>query len=173
MTTPTGVITVRRARPEDADAIVSIYNQGITDRVATFETRLRTREEIRQQIETLAGNLAMVVAEERGAVVGWAGYGQYRPRECYCGVGDFSVYVDRAARGHGVGRTLMDALVEAARQAGCWKLVGRIFTFNQPSLTLALKSGFRRVGTYEKHAQLDGQWLDVAIVERVIPENQR
>ncbi len=166
-------IRIRPAEPRDADAIVAIYNQGIDERIATFETRLRTREEIRHQIETLARGLAMVVAEDRtGAVVGWAGYGEYRPRECYRGVGDFSVYVDRSARGRGIGLRLLEGLIEAARACGCWKLVGRIFTFNHSSLTVAERAGFRRVGTYERHAQLDGRWLDVAIVERLIPENQ-
>lgn len=165
-------ITIRAAEPRDADAIVAIYNQGIADRVATFETRLRTREEIRDQIESLASRLAMLVAEDSTGVIGWAGYGEYRPRECYCGIGDYSVYVDRAARGRRVGRRLLEALIEAARSKGCWKLVGRIFTFNEPSLRLADQLGFRRVGVYQRHAELDGEWLDVAIVERLIPENQ-
>lgn len=165
-------IRIRPAEPRDADAIVAIYNQGIEERIATFETRLRTREEIRHQIETLARGLAFVVAEDSGGVVGWAGYGEYRHRECYRGVGDYSVYVDRGARGRGIGLRLLEGLIDAARACGCWKLVGRIFTFNRPSLTLAERAGFRRVGTYERHAQLDGHWLDVAIVERLIPENQ-
>lgn len=163
---------IRTALPRDADAIVAIYNQGIADRVATFETRLRTREEIREQIEALASRLAILVAEDATGVIGWAGYGEYRPRECYRGIGDYSVYVDRVARGRRVGRRLLEALIETARDKGCWKLVGRIFTFNEPSLRLADQTGFRRVGVYERHAQLDGQWLDVAIVERIIPENQ-
>ncbi len=166
-------ITIRDARPTDADAIVAIYNQGIEDRIATFETRLRTVEEMREQLRALADELAMVVAVGGHGVVGWAGYGAYRPRECYHGVGDYSVYVDRAARGHGVGRQLVEALVAAAAAKGCWKLVGRIFTGNEPSLTVADRAGFRRIGTYEKHARLDGAWVDVAVVERLIPENQR
>jgi phosphinothricin acetyltransferase len=165
-------LRIRPAEPRDADAIVAIYNQGITDRVATFETRLRTREEIREQITTLAERLAMVVADEGGTVLGWAGYGQYRPRECYQGIGDYSVYVDRTARGRGIGRRLLDGLIDAARCKGCWKLVGRIFSFNEPSLRIADQAGFRRVGVYERHAQLDGRWLDVTVVERLIPENQ-
>lgn len=165
-------ITIRAAEPRDADAIAAIYNQGIEDRVATFETRLRTAAEIRERITSLASDLAFLVAVRDGAVIGWAGYGTYRPRECYRGVGDYSVYVDRSARGSGVGRRLIEALVEAARGNGCWKLVGRIFTFNEPSLAVAEQTGFRRVGVYQKHARLDGRWLDVAVVERLIPENQ-
>lgn len=166
------MIEIRDAAPDDSDPIVAIYNQGIADRVATFETRLRTREEIREQIANLADGLAMLVAVEGGRIVGWAGFGEYRPRECYRGVGDYSVYVDRTARGRGVGRALMEALVAAARVRGCWKLVGRIFTTNQPSLRLAERAGFRQVGTYQRHARLDGRWLDVTVVEHLIPENQ-
>ena len=165
-------LRIRAAEPRDADAIVAIHNQGIIDRVATFDTRLRSRDEIREQITSLASRLAMLVAEEDNLVVGWAGYGEYRPRDCYRGVGDYSVYVDRAARGRGIGHRLLDALVAAARDKGCWKLVGRIFSFNEPSLRIAERAGFRRVGVYQRHAELDGRWLDVTVVERLISENQ-
>jgi phosphinothricin acetyltransferase len=95
----------------------------------------------------------------------------YRPRACYAGIGEFSIYLDRAARGRGVGRTLLDALVDEARARGYWKLVSRIFPANAASRALCRACGFREVGTYEKHARLDGEWKDVVIVERLIPEN--
>jgi phosphinothricin acetyltransferase len=95
----------------------------------------------------------------------------YRPRECYAGIAEFSVYVAREARGRGAGRLAMERLIEASEDAGLWKLVSRIFPENEPSLALMRSVGFRVVGTYEKHAQLDGVWRDVVIVERLIPEN--
>ena len=95
----------------------------------------------------------------------------HRPRVCYAGIGEFSIYLDRAARGRGVGRQLLDALIGVARERGYWKLVSRIFPFNTASRSLCRSCGFREVGVYEKHAQLDGQWIDVVIVERLILEN--
>ena len=82
------------------------------------------------------------------------------------------MYLDRACRGRGVGRQLVEALVEAASQLGYWKLVSRIFPSNTASRSLCRACGFREVGVYEKHGCLDGQWLDVVIVERLIPQNQ-
>jgi len=163
------VITIRSARDEDAAAIADIYNQGIADRGATFETEPRTREDIQSRMAD--ARLPLLVAEDAGTVVGWAGLSSYRLRACYAGIAEFSIYLDRRTRGHGVGRQLLNALIEAARECGYWKLVSRVFPFNTASRALCRACGFREVGTYEKHSQLDGQWMDVVIVERLIPEN--
>jgi L-amino acid N-acyltransferase YncA len=163
-------IATRSADQSDADAIAGIYNQGIEDRGATFETTPRTPAEMVSKI-ALGDGYPLLVAEDDGVVVGWAGLSEYRPRACYDGIAEFSIYLDRAARGRGIGRVLLTALVEAAREHGFWKLVSRVFPFNSASLGLCRSCGFREVGTYEKHGRLDGQWLDVVIVERLIPEN--
>ena len=163
-------IVIRAAVTDDAAVIASIYNQGIADRSATFETEPRTAADIEAKL-TAADGSATLVAEADGEVIGWAGLSSYRPRACYAGIAEFSIYLDRAARGRGIGRQLLTALVDGARQRGFWKLVSRIFPFNAASRALCLACGFREVGTYEKHGRLDGQWLDVVIVERLIPEN--
>ncbi|AMY10800.1 N-acyltransferase YncA [Luteitalea pratensis] len=113
----------------------------------------------------------MLVAASDGRVLGCASLSSYRPRDCYAGIAEFSIYLDRAARGRGTGRVLLMALIDAARERGFWKLVSRIFPFNTASRALCAACGFREVGIYEKHAPLDGRWLDVVIVERLIPEN--
>jgi L-amino acid N-acyltransferase YncA len=163
-------ITTRAARAADAAAIAAIYNQGIEDRGATFETTPRTAAEILPKID-LGDRFPLLIADDDGVVAGWAGLSEYRTRACYAGIGEFSIYIDRAARGRGIGRLLLRALVDAARDRGYWKLVSRVFPFNAASLSLCRSCGFREVGTYEKHGQLDGRWLDVVIVERLIPEN--
>ena len=160
----------RRATPADADAITSIYNEGIRDRVGTVETRERAVEEIRHWFD---GRHPIVVVEATtGDVVAFASTSTYRPRECYAGIADFSVYVTRAQRGRGAGRVAMDAIIDAARDAGLWKLVSRVFVENAASRRLLQSVGFREVGVYHKHARLDGQWRDAVVVERLIPENQ-
>jgi phosphinothricin acetyltransferase len=172
MTITTG-IRVRAARPDDAAAIARIYNQGIQARIATFESEERTPEERRAWLLGHDAHHPVLVAVDAGdAVVGWADASGYRSRACYAGVAEFSIYVDEAARGQGVGSLLLPALIDAARQAGLWKLLSRIFVENTASRRLCTRAGFREVGIYEKHAQLDGIWRDVVIVERLIPENQ-
>jgi L-amino acid N-acyltransferase YncA len=158
----------RPAVPKDAAAIARIYNQGIAERIATFETRPRRAGEIRSWF---GGRHPVVVVEEDGEVLAFAVTSDYRPRECYRGVAEFSVYADRAARGRGAGRAAMEALIWAAERAGFWKLVSRVFVENAPSRGLLGSLGFREVGIYEKHARLDGVWRDVVIVERLIHPN--
>ena len=164
------MIEIRSAVPTDAATIAAIYNQGIAERAATFETVPRTVGDIDQRLADLA-RYPLLVATDKGAVIGWAGLSSYRPRDCYAGIGEFSVYLDNAARGRGVGRQLMQALIDVARERGYWKLLSRIFLFNIASRALCRSVGFREVGIYEKHGQLEGRWLDVVVVERLIPEN--
>lgn len=158
---------VRAAREGDAPAIAEIYNQGIADRGATFETALRTPADVAEWLRE-GDRFPTLVAEVNGAVVGWGRLSRYRPRACYAGIAECSIYLDRQARGRGAGRLLLDGLIADARSRGFWKLVGRIFPFNTASRALCRSCGFREVGTYEKHAQLDGRWLDVIIVERLL-----
>lgn len=163
------IATIREARQNDADSIANIYNQGIEDRGATFETGLRSSDDIREKLAQ--HRFPMLVAVDSDDILGWAELSAYRPRHCYAGIAEFSIYLDRAARGRGIGRQLLTALVAIAQERGFWKLVSRIFPFNAASRGLCRACGFREVGVYEKHGRLDGQWLDVVIVERLIPEN--
>lgn len=163
-------IAVREAGEQDAPAIASIYNQGIDDRGATFETEPRSAEDIAAKLAERERYPLLVICED-DVVLGWAGLSSYRPRECYAGIAEFSIYLDRSARDRGLGRQLLTALIEVARERGYWKLVSRIFPFNTGSRALCRACGFREVGTYEKHGRLDGHWRDVVIVERLIPEN--
>jgi len=169
---------IRRAVAADAAKIADIYNAGITERVATFEIALRNAEDMAARIQADSRHPVLVAQRDAdgrgggGVVVGWAGISSYRSRACYDGVGEFSIYIDPSARGEGVGRQLLAALIQEAASLGYWKLLSRIFTFNTASRALCRSCGFREVGVYEKHGRLDGRWLDVVIVERLIPENQ-
>src|SRR5216684_3828782 len=126
-------MTTRAATLEDAGAMARIYNEGIQDRVATFETRLRSVDAV---LGWFDGVHPIVVVEENGQVVAFAATSAYRPRECYAGIAETSVYVARSFRRKGAGRLAMTALLEAAGRAGLWKLLSRIFPENQASLNL-------------------------------------
>jgi len=162
-------LTARSASPTDAASIARIYNEGIEDRLGTFETRPRSPADIAAWFD--GRHPIIVVHDGSGHVVAFASTSTYRSRECYAGIAEFSVYVERASRGRGAGRVAMQVLIEAAGQAGFWKLLSRIFVENGPSRRLMASLGFREVGVYHSHARLDGAWRDVVIVERLIPEN--
>lgn len=169
--TPAGSdLTVRLAAPADAGAIARIYNQGIEDRVATFETEPRSTTDIAAMLARKGQHYPTVVVEQAGRVVAFASAGPYRDRPCYAGIAEHSVYVDRAARGVGAGRAALDALCRLYAERGFWKLCSRIFPENAPSLALHERVGFRAVGTYRRHGKLDGVWRDCVIVERLLGE---
>jgi L-amino acid N-acyltransferase YncA len=163
-------VKTRPAAAADAAAIARIYNEGIADRVATFETEPRSTEHI---LGWLAADLPLVVAEDDGQVVAWAIAHPYSSRTAYAGVGDFSIYVARAQRGKGLGRSTVQALVDECERRGYWKLVSRIFPENEASLALCRSLGFREVGVYRRHGRLDGEWRDCVIVELLLGDAAR
>ena len=155
----------RRATPEDAAVIAQIYNQGMEDRTATFETTHRSAGDIRAWFEH---GYPVHVAGVDQAVKAYAVAFPYRPRACYDGVREFSVYVAREARGQGFGKAAVIELIDDAKMRGWWKLLSRIFPENVASRKLCAALGFREVGVYEKHGQLDGRWMDTVIVEKLL-----
>jgi phosphinothricin acetyltransferase len=157
----------RAASPADAEAIARIYNEGITDRVGTFETGPRSVPQIEAWFD---GKHPVVVVEEGREIVAFASTSTYRARPCYAGIAEFSVYVARHRRGAGASQVAMAALLEAAEAAGFWKLLSRIFPENTASRALMAKLGFREVGIYRRHGKLDGIWRDCVIVERLLGE---
>jgi phosphinothricin acetyltransferase len=162
-----GAYTSRPATASDAPAIATIYNQGIADRVATFETEPRSPDDIAAWFKS--GRLIMV-AEGPTGVVAFAAALPYSTRPCYAGVNEFSVYVARDVRGKGAGRSVLVALIQAAKAHGLHKLTSRVFPENTASRTLLQRLGFDEIGIHRRHGQLHGQWRDCVIVELLIGE---
>jgi len=162
--------TTRLATEADAEAIAEIYNQGIEDAIATFETTPRTAADIVALMREKGDRYPTVVVEHGGRIVAWAGATTYRARAAYVGVADHSVYVDRAWRGRGAGRAALEALVPEYERRGFWKLSSRIFADNAASVALHERCGFRVVGVYRRHGRLHGVWKDCVVVERLIGE---
>ncbi len=164
---------VRPARIEDAVTVAEIYDQGFLTRAATFEAQAGTPADRRGIFTQGPDRFPILVAEgDLGEILGWAALSEHSPRECFRGIAECSVYVEEMHRGRGVGTKLMEAVLREARAQGYWKLISRVFVADEASRALSLNGGFREVGVLERHARQDGRWVDVLIVERLIPENQ-
>jgi L-amino acid N-acyltransferase YncA len=159
---PTTIVEIRAMQPGDWPAVREIYEQGIATKEATFETAAPS------WAEWDAGHLVdlRLVAEEEGAVVGWAALSPVSRRACYAGVAEDSVYVTESARGRGVGAALLTGLLADADEAGFWTIQTSIFPENAASIALHTRCGFRVVGTRERIARLDGTWRDTVLLER-------
>ncbi|HEU4963919.1 MAG TPA: GNAT family N-acetyltransferase [Bacilli bacterium] len=131
-------MAIRNARETDLSMILSIYNQGIEDRIATLESEPKDLAFITNWFEARQGRYFVIVAEENDNLVGWASVNPYHNRSAYQGVGDISVYIHRDHRGKGIGQGLY------------------------------LKRGFREVGVFKNHGILDGRFVDVLAMEKVL-----
>jgi phosphinothricin acetyltransferase len=161
-------VIIRGAAPSDAGAICEIHNQGIVDRVATLDTTLRTPDAVRSWLAEHGAKLPVIVAEADGRLVGWASLNRFNPRAAYDHVADFSVYVERASRGKGIGRRLLDRLIELARERAYHKMVLSALASNDAGIALYTRAGFTRVGVYREQGQLDGKWVDTLIMEKLL-----
>ncbi|HEU5476952.1 MAG TPA: GNAT family N-acetyltransferase [Gaiellaceae bacterium] len=152
---------VRELRPADWHAVRVIYEDGIRGGDATFETEAPSWEEWDAAHPELR-----LVAERDAVVLGFAALSPASPRLCYRGVGEVSVYVVGEARGSGVGRALLEELVQRSEQAGYWTLAAGVFPENEASLRLHEACGFRLVGVRERLGESAGVWRDVVLLER-------
>ena len=149
-------------RPEDWDAVRAIYLEGIASGNSTFEQSAPDWQVWDQ------GHLpcCRLVARIGDEVLGWTALSPVSSRRVYAGVAEFSIYVADHARGRGIGRALLKALIEASEQEGIWTLQSGIFPENTASLELCRRCGFRVVGTRERMGSMDGRWRDVVLIER-------
>jgi phosphinothricin acetyltransferase len=154
-------VSLRELRPEDWPAVRAIYEEGIRGGDATFETEAPSWEKWDEAHSELR-----LVAERDGSVVGWAALSPVSSRCCYDGVGEVSVYVAEVARGSGLGRGLLDELVNRSEQDGYWTLTAGVFPENEASIRLHKACGFREVGVRERLGELHGVWRDVLLLER-------
>jgi L-amino acid N-acyltransferase YncA/DNA-binding transcriptional ArsR family regulator len=155
-------VTTRALVDGDLPLVRDIYAEGIATRNATFETRVPSQSALTRK--WISGHAW--VAELDGRVVGWTGISPVSSRGCYAGVGETSVYVTEAARGRGVGKTLLHRQVIEADAGGLWTLQTSIFPENRASLALHHSAGYQTLAVRSRIAQLDGIWRDTVLLER-------
>ncbi|MFC4495650.1 GNAT family N-acetyltransferase [Streptomyces ovatisporus] len=154
-------------RAHDAEAVLALYQSGIDEGDATFETAAPTWRAFDAARLTLHRYVA--VDDATGEVTGWAAAAPTSSRQAYAGVVEHSVYVHPASRGRGIARALLDALVASTESAGIWTVQSGIFPENTASLALHRSAGFRVLGRRERIGRQDGVWRDVVLVERRSP----
>ena len=155
---------IRPFTAEDWPQAREIYLQGIATGVATFETEAPSWS----GWDAAHLPFARMTAREEGGgmVLGWAALSPVSARSVYRGVAEISVYVRNIARGQGIGKALLEALVAESEKHGIWTLQATIFASNEASLALHRACGFREVGRRERIAQLHGEWHDTVVMER-------
>jgi len=146
----------------DWEAVHRIYVEGLATGNATFETTAPTCE----QWNASHHQFARLVLANESEIVGWAALSRVSARQVYAGVAEVSVYLSTDARGSGHGRTLLEALIQAAEQNAIWTLQASIFPENIASIRLHFRCGFREVGRRERIAKLNGVWRDTVLLER-------
>lgn len=162
------MIIIRKAKESDLTQMLTIYNQGIEDRVATLETEAKTISYFKQWYRNRAEQYTILVAIQENTIVGWASINPYSHRCAYKGVGDLSIYVRRGNRGKGIGEKLLNRIEQEGKKNGFYKFVLFTFPFNKLGQGLYQKTGFRKVGIFEKHGFLDGQPVDVLAMEKLL-----
>jgi L-amino acid N-acyltransferase len=161
-------VEIRRARVDDAEAILRIYNAEVTGSTVTFDLVPRTAEEQVTWLVQRSGAYAALVAEVDGQVLGFASLSPYRDRPAYITTVEDSVYVDRDVRGGGVGRALLEALVETARAHGFHTVIARVVGGHEASIALHRGVGFEEVGTEREVGRKLGRWLDVVVMQLLL-----
>jgi phosphinothricin acetyltransferase len=159
-------ITIEPMKPQDWEAVRAIYLEGIATRNATFETDAPDWEKWDRGHRQDCRLIALKGGRPLGHVIGWAALSPVSGRCVYAGVASLSIYIAEATRGQGVGKALLQALIETSEQQSIWTLEAGIFPENTASLALHKSCGFREVGRRERLGQMDGVWRDVIFMER-------
>jgi phosphinothricin acetyltransferase len=154
--------TLQEMMDDDWEQVRSIYLEGLREGNSTFETEAPSWEAW-NEAHLASPRLVMRAADQ---VLGWAALSPVSKRRVYSGVAEVTIYVTQLARGKGIGRKLLEALIEASERAGIWTLQASIFPENVASVELHLKCGFREVGRRERIARLNGVWRDTVLFER-------
>jgi phosphinothricin acetyltransferase len=165
----TADLTIRRATAQDAHAIAAIYNHYIATSTATFDVEPKTAEERESWLSCRDARHPVLVAVRDGEIVGWGSLSRFRDRHAWRHTVEVGVYLAEGMTGRGIGGLLLERLIEAAGEAGHRALIAMVVADNGPSLRLFERGGFERVGTMREVGYKFGRWLDLAVLEMLLP----
>jgi L-amino acid N-acyltransferase YncA len=161
-------VTIREATDRDLEQIRVIQNQGIADRSATLDEVRKTADDVTRWALDHGGRYTVLVADDADTIQGWASLNRYSPRAAYDAVADLSIYVRRESRGRGVGKALLAALEAMAIDHRFHKIVLFAIVGNIAGRALYENRGFREVGTFREQGKLDGAYVDVLAMEKIL-----
>ena len=162
------MVMIREANINDLESILNIYNQGIEDRIATLETEPKDILYMKEWFEQHKERYKVIVAEQQRKILGWSSLNLFNNRCAYAGVADLSVYIASEYRGKGIGSLLLTEIEEFAKENDFHKIVLFTFPFNKLGQGLYHKKGYREVGIFKNQGILDGQYVDVMAMEKLI-----
>jgi L-amino acid N-acyltransferase YncA len=162
------MISIVKAHFDHLEAILSIYNQGINDRIATLETEEKVFDYMKSWLLDRGERYSVLVAKEGSKVVGWVSLNPYSHRCAYSSVADLSIYIKRGERGKGIGKLLLKAIEEEAKKHHFHKIVLFTFPFNHAGQKLYHRMGYREVGVFQEQGVLDGKRVDVMAMEKLL-----
>ena len=165
------MMRIRAATIDDLTAITEIYNEAILKTVATFDTEPKTLEEQRKWFRNHGAKNPIIVAEEEGIIVGWAALSEWSDRCAYADAAEVSLYVKEDHQGHGIGRILLERLVETGNDVGLHTIIARIAEGNEISVHLHKSLGFEHVGIMKEVGRKFGRLLDVHIMQKIYQED--
>ena len=158
---------IRVAEEKDIREVMSIYNKAILETVATFDTEIKTIEEMREWFKNHGPENPIIVAEIKDEIVGWASFSKYDDKKAYSDTAELSLYVDKSHQAKGIGKKLMSFILEKGKTAGFHTVIARITQVNEISINLHKKFGFEHVGIYKEVGKKFGKLLDVTLMQKV------
>ena len=161
------MLTIRRATSEDLRAITEIYNEAILRTVATFDTEPRTMEEQKTWFMNHGPKNPILVVEQDGLVVGWASLSRWSERCAYSDTAEVSLYVAEEHQGRGIGRKLLEAIIQEGQTVGLHTVIARIAEANETSIRLHKSIGFEHIGTMKEVGRKFDKLLDVYLMQKI------
>jgi L-amino acid N-acyltransferase YncA len=158
---------IRLARIEDVPEILTIYNDEVLHGVATFDTEAKSLDERVRWFELRTPKYPILIAESSGHVLGWASVGPWSERKAYDGTVENSVYIEKSARQQGIGKALLERLLQETHSKGFHTVIARITDGNQISIKLHTGFGFREIGTIKEAGNKFGKFLDVTLMQKL------
>lgn len=161
-------MNIRQAVAADLPSILDIYNDAVLHTVATFDTVPRTMEQQEQWFEQHGKSYPVLVAEDNGLVTGWASLNRYSDRLAYARTSELSLYIRDGYRGHGLGKTMLEAILQEGKTAGLHTVLSRITEGNDNSIHIHRVFGFEIVGTMREVGFKFGRLLDVVLMQKML-----